>query len=105
MHHGIKGQKRAVKNGPPYPIDTSGNGDTINGIYIGRSIDAKNLNYDISDPESGEYFYFSEGAGIRDARGFAGKGKCKPLKPEVKKVLLSRFVVIPINDGTVKELA
>ena len=29
MHHGMKGQKWGVKNGPPYPIDRSQNHDTI----------------------------------------------------------------------------
>lgn len=29
VHHGIKGQKWGVKNGPPYPIDRSGKHDTI----------------------------------------------------------------------------
>lgn len=29
MHHGVKGQKWGVQNGPPYPIDRSGNRDTI----------------------------------------------------------------------------
>ena len=29
MHHGVKGQKWGVQNGPPYPIDRSQNHDTI----------------------------------------------------------------------------
>ena len=29
QHHGIKGQKWGVKNGPPYPLDKSGESDTI----------------------------------------------------------------------------
>lgn len=29
MHHGVKGQKWGVQNGPPYPIDRYGNSDTI----------------------------------------------------------------------------
>lgn len=28
-HHGVKGQKWGVKNGPPYPVDRSSQGDTI----------------------------------------------------------------------------
>ncbi|MCI8992256.1 MAG: hypothetical protein HFG80_05935 [Eubacterium sp.] len=28
-HHGIKGQKWGVRNGPPYPIDRSSKRDTI----------------------------------------------------------------------------
>lgn len=35
------------------------------------------------DPESGEYFHFSEGTRIRDAQVFAGKGASKPLNAEV----------------------
>ena len=28
-HHGIKGQKWGVRNGPPYPLDKSKKADTI----------------------------------------------------------------------------
>ena len=29
MHHGIKGQKWGVKNGPPYPLDSIANGNAV----------------------------------------------------------------------------
>ncbi len=28
-HHGVKGQKWGVRNGPPYPLDKTGKSDTI----------------------------------------------------------------------------
>ena len=82
-HHGIKGQKWGVRNGPPYPLDKSEKSDTIADIEIGKSVGAKSKNYDVLDPESGEYFHFSEGTRIRDAQVFAGKGASKPLNAEV----------------------
>lgn len=82
-HHGIKGQKWGVRNGPPYPLDKSAGNGKLNDIYIGKSLGAKSLNYDILDPESGEYFHFSEGTRIRNAQVFAGLGGVKPLNREV----------------------
>ena len=90
-HHGIKGQKWGVRNGPPYPIDKSQNNAKIKDVYIGRSVGAKSLNYDVLDPDSGEYFNFSEGTRIRDAHVFAGKGGAKPLKPEVAEGLSEQY--------------
>ena len=88
VHHGVKGQKWGVKNGPPYPIDREGvekseEGATIEDTYIHRSVGAKSLNYDILDPATGEYFHFSEDTRIRDSKVFAGKGGVKELDPEV----------------------
>lgn len=82
-HHGVKGQKWGVKNGPPYPLDKTKKSGTISDIHIGRSVGAKSLNYDVLDPDSGEYFHFSEGSRIRDVQVFAGKGTSKPLAEEV----------------------
>lgn len=82
-HHGIKGQKWGVKNGPPYPLDKTEKSSIIGDVYIGRSLGAKSRNYDVLDPSSGDYFYFSEGTRIRDIKVFAGKGGTKPLEPEV----------------------
>ena len=87
-HHGIKGQKWGVRNGPPYPIDrkvvenASENGK-MEDIYIHRSVGAKARNYDILDPLSGERFHFSEGTRIKNPKVFAGKGGVKELLPEV----------------------
>ena len=82
-HHGIKGQKWGVRNGPPYPLDKSSESGKIEDIVIGKSLGAKSRNYDILDPDSNEYFQFSEGTRIRNAEVFAGKGASKPLNPEV----------------------
>lgn len=82
-HHGIKGQKWGVRNGPPYPLDKSSESGKIKDIVIGKSLGAKSHNYDILDPDSNEYFQFSEGTRIRNAEVFAGKGASKPLNPEV----------------------
>lgn len=51
-HHGIKGQKWGVRNGPPYPLDKSSGSDKIEDIAIGKSLGAKSHNYDILDPDS-----------------------------------------------------
>lgn len=82
-HHGIKGQKWGVRNGPPYPLDKSDKSGKIDDIYIVRSVGAKGLNYDVLDPSSGNYFQFSEGTRIRNAKVFAGKGGSKPLANDV----------------------
>lgn len=52
-------------------------------IPIGKSIGAKAKNYDILDPQTGEYFNFVEGTKIQNPKVFAGKGGTKPLNPEV----------------------
>ena len=82
-HHGIKGQKWGVRNGPPYPLDKSSESGNIKDVVIGKSLGAKSHNYDVLDPNSNEYFQFSEGTRIRHAEVFAGKGASKPLNPEV----------------------
>ena len=82
-HHGVKGQEWGVRNGPPYPLDKNRKSSIIEDIYIGRSLGAKSHNYDVLDPSSGEYFHFSEGTRIRNAKVFAGKGGTKPLESEV----------------------
>lgn len=52
-------------------------------IPIEKSIGAKAKNYDILDPQTGEYFNFVEGTKIQNPKVFAGKGGTKPLNPEV----------------------
>ena len=101
-HHGIKGQKWGVRNGPPYPIDrnkvekTSDSGN-MEDIYIHRSVGAKARNYSVLDPLSGERFYFSEGTYIRNPKVFAGKGGVKPLNPEVAEGLAEQLGGKPEN--------
>ncbi len=43
-------------------------------IIIGRSVGAKAKNYDVIDPETGEFFNFVEGTKIQNVEVFAGKG-------------------------------
>lgn len=43
-------------------------------FIIGRSVGAKAKNYDIIDPQTGEFFHFAEGTRIQNISVFAGKG-------------------------------
>lgn len=43
-HHGIKGQKWGVRNGPPYPLDKSGKHDTIIKDAIASGAVSKKIN-------------------------------------------------------------
>lgn len=92
-HHGIKGQKWGVRNGPPYPLDKSSRNSKIkNDEY-----DSGKSSYEILDPRSGEYFCFSEGTRIRNAQVFAGKGTNKPLSTEVAEGLSEQIGGEPTN--------
>ena len=55
----------------------------LDDIHISKSVGAKAKNYDILDPNTGEFFNFVEGTKIQNAQVFAGKGCKKPLKEEV----------------------
>ncbi len=55
----------------------------LDDIHISKSVGAKAKNYDILDPNTGEFFNFVEGTKIQNAQAFAGKGCKKPLKEEV----------------------
>lgn len=68
LHHGVKGQKWGVKNGPPYPIK--------------RTKKANWHSYDIYDPSSDDYFHLAEGTHISNKQVFAGKGGKDPLDEE-----------------------
>lgn len=52
-------------------------------ISIGRSLGAKSKNYDILEPNTGEYFHFVEGSKVQDTQVFAGKGSKRRLHPGV----------------------
>ena len=69
----------------------------LDDIQIGRSVGAKAKNYDILDPQSGEYFHFVEGTRIQDAQAFAGKGCKKPLNHEVSHGLAEQIGGKPEN--------
>lgn len=81
-------QKKYLKT-----IENYGKGDTIvlSNIEIGKSIGAKAKNYDILDPETGEYFHFVEGTKIKNAEVFAGSGVKKPLNDDVSEGLAKEF--------------
>lgn len=72
MHHGIKGQKWGVRNGPPYPLK-------------------KNNKYDIVDPKTKQIHHLVEGTRIRNPQTFAGKGTSTPLKTETKEGLVKEI--------------
>lgn len=44
-HHGVKGQKWGVRNGPPYPLDKSKKSDKIRGQYSLKISEDKFINY------------------------------------------------------------
>ncbi len=44
FHHGIKGQKWGVRNGPPYPLDKSTNNDTIVRDAVESGLVSKEIN-------------------------------------------------------------
>lgn len=90
-HHGIKGQKHGVRNGPPYPLDrkksleiqksakeSDKNGETK------KKKKVKWQDYDIRGPEpnSKEIFHLAEGTHIKNKQIFAGKGGDDPLNEE-----------------------
>lgn len=60
-------------------------------FYIGKSLGAAALNYDIRDPGSGKHFKFAEGSVISDVVTFAGKGTRNPLKREVVEGLVRQY--------------
>ena len=75
-HHGRKGQKWGIKNGPPYPIKE------------GKILPHE---YEIEDKRTGEKFHLVEGTRIHDKTTFAGKGTKKPLNEEVKNGLVEQL--------------
>lgn len=81
-HHGIKGQKWGVKNGPPYPI---------------KRQKSDWHNYDIYDPSTGIDLHISEGTHVRNKSVFAGKGCKTPLREEVSYGLTEQYGGKPEN--------
>lgn len=64
FHHGIKGQKWGVKNGPPYPLKKNNN------------------DFEIIDKNTGEKFHLSDKTHIKNKEIFAGKGSKRKLNYE-----------------------
>nr|DAP12284.1 MAG TPA: minor capsid protein [Caudoviricetes sp.] len=63
----------------------------VSEIKIHRSVGAKGKNYDIIDPETGEFFRFSEGTRIQNVEVFAGKGVKNSLHDGVAEGLCKEF--------------
>lgn len=59
--------------------------------YIGRSLGAAALNYDVADPRTGRAYRFLEGTTITDDEVFAGKGTRNKLNPKVSHGLSKKF--------------
>lgn len=55
--------------------------------YIGRSLGAAAMNYDVKDPHTGRAYRFIEGTSISDVEVFAGKGTRNRLSPKVSRGL------------------
>lgn len=66
-------------------------------VVIGKSVGAKAKNYDVLDPESGEYFNFVQDTRIQNVEAFAGKGVKRPLRPEVAEGLSEQIGGSPDN--------
>lgn len=96
---GSTGSGSGGSSGGGKKVDKSGKPDIIklDDIEIGKSVGAKAKNYDILDPETGEYFKFAEGTKIQNAEVFAGKGCKKPLEKEVAEGLAEQIGGKPEN--------
>lgn len=78
FHFGIKGQKKGVRRGPPYPLQDW-------------------QKYDIIDQETNERFHLSKGTRIKNPETFAGKGTSHPLHDNVKEGLSNHYGGEPQN--------
>lgn len=63
----------------------------IEDTLIRKSVGAKSKNYDIIDPQTGEYYHFVEGTRIQNSEVFAGYNVKKPLREEVADGLAKEF--------------
>lgn len=59
--------------------------------YIGRSLGAAALNYDIKDPRTGKTYHFMEGTSISQVEVFAGKGVRNKLREQVAAGLSNHY--------------
>lgn len=60
-------------------------------FYIGRSVGAKALNYEVEDKATGEIYNFIEGQRIENVKVFAGYRSSKPLHEETIAGLIDEF--------------
>lgn len=94
-HHGIKGQKKGVRHGPPYPLTRSSKIDTVPSTKtVGNSGSQKKrkedwTKYEIRDPVTKKNYHLVEP--IKNPKTFAGFGTKHPLKPEVKEGMTKEF--------------
>lgn len=78
-HHGVKGQKWGVRNGPPYPIDKSKKSDKIEGQRAPKISEDKFINYALDydrAPDKARVF--------KSALGYT-KENCKELIKDIEK--------------------
>jgi hypothetical protein len=66
-------------------------------ILIGRSLGAKEQNYEVFDPASGRFFKFVEGTKIQNVEVFAGHKGAKPLEELTVDRLVEKFGGEPLR--------
>jgi hypothetical protein len=91
-HHGIKGQKWGVRNGPPYPLnkETKKKAYGKDGLPMKLQFFSKGAkSYRIYDKETKDYFDLMDGTHIWNKEVFRGKGCKTPIK-DYKKAYLTR---------------
>lgn len=74
---------RAVAKNKAYTKARETDTISIKDTYIRKAVGAKSQNYDVIDPETGEYYHFAEGTKIKNSQVFAGKGTKHSLHPGV----------------------
>lgn len=80
-----------------FSLENASYDDIMKEIFIHKSLGAKAKNYDVFDPESGEFFQFSENSHIQNTEVFAGKNTKKSLHDGVAEGLSEQFGGTPEN--------
>lgn len=80
-----------------YSLENTSHDGIIKETIIHKSLGAKAKNYDVFDPESGEFFQFSEDSYIQNTEVFAGKNTKKSLHNGVAEGLCEQFGGLPEN--------
>ena len=96
-HHGIKGQKHGVRNGPPYPLTQEAKERAYGDSTSNNSKKKLTKDYRIHDPSTGDVYHMVEGTKLRNQQTFAGKGTKYPLKEEVAEGLAEQIGGKPEN--------